>query len=588
MMPYRTRPEPEDLELGADPELLAQQRRQKLRRTIASLGVLATAGGLVAGALVLRDQHVHRAARQEAWDRLATCLVGAAGALPPEQASLRVRNAQLAVLGAPSGRQGDRGIPAWPARCGPLAHRLARAARREGDAPSLADSSERMGTALSDPDSGTANLEPHVRAVFAAATAIPLAARLPPDALEAPAPASPLHVTTLPRAARLPGESVPISGIRPSPLYEGALRVIVTGLFPERAACVLGQDGKEMTCSSLDAPKRPNVTSDLQVWCTGGQIALDGGNILMPRRVGDVDPDESPIACDTPDPCPSALEDGSLAYIAAKRSANEPYLERLVRISANGRYSQNKSVDHVPGEELVHADLDDVVRVQEDAREAPTLGRCRANGTDIVATASWGLCRNVAGMPYVYLSYFDGRRWLPPIEATGTVGQIHCGSGEAILTHVRPPTSVYGAPPSPFFDGTLEETHCTSAACAKQTLRLAEMIYRSTDILPIHEDSVATTHLDGKLVVVWSAGVRGGLRMRMAPIDRIASVPDTILYDDHIRAGGFEDISTLRGFRLVPFASGVILFLETVDGTFALRIDPTGKVEPLPSKIVTP
>ncbi|WP_394844715.1 hypothetical protein LZC95_47675 [Pendulispora brunnea] len=558
MMPYRTRYGLDDLELVPDPELLAQQRRQRLRRRLTGLGVLVGVGGLVTCALVLHDRHDRRVRLEQtwqAWDRLATCLVGTQGTFTPEQASLRVRNAQLAILGLPWNRWSESEIPVWPGRCGPLAHRLAAAARRQGSTPTLVDSSQAFAHDLSEPDDGTANLQSHVRALFAAAAAIPLAADRAHDADEAPAPASPLNVTTLPRAARMRGEWVPVSGIRPSPFYDGTLRVMVGGLLPERAACVLAHDGTEMTCSPMHTPKRSNVTSGLEVFYTSGRethLELDPAWCLGTWLK----------------PCPSALEDGSLAYIGDKDDSLTRVEDgcpskspsRRVRIAAQG-------------------DFDDVARAQEASNAPPSLGRCRANGTDVLAVgSSWG---------HIYLSFLGTRGWSPPVWYNGYVSQLQCAAGEAILTGVEPSFFEQRAHPLPFVDGVLREIHCTDVACTSKSMRLAERPYHSSDILPADHDSVATAYLDGKLLVVWSAGTRGGLRMRMAPIESIMSVPDTVLYDDHVRAGSFQDISTLHGFRLVPFASGALLFLETVEGTFALRIGSTGALEPLPSKIVT-
>ncbi|WP_394836642.1 hypothetical protein LVJ94_07015 [Pendulispora rubella] len=577
MTPYRTNHE-YDIEVVADPELLAQQRRQRRRRWHTSVGAVASLAALVGG-LVLHERYARRVERQKAWDRLATCLVGAVETLTPEQASLRVRNAQLTVLGAPSEREGGRESPVWPARCGPLARRLAVAARREGSAPTLAHSSDRIAQALSGPNIAAANLESHVRALVAAAATIPLAVNRAPDTAEAPAPASPLDLTTLPTAARIPGESVPASGIRPSRFSSETPRVIVGGIVPGRAACALGQDGTMLMCSPLDAPKHPKITSIRRVLGTGGQMKLVNGEIEMPPIEGEAYTDESGecIVPFVPTPYPSALEDGSVAYIGEESTPNAPLSERFVRISPDGTYSESEFdiSSRGIGEERARGSFDDIARVEDATQDAPSLSRCRANGTDVLAI------RNGKDL---YLSFLDGHRWSQPIESKGNIDRLQCAGREAILTGVYVPAAI----DSPFFNGTLEERHCTLTACTTHELTLATMLYHSIDVLPVQEDSVATAYFDGKLVVVWAAGVRGGLRMRMAPFDRIDSVPDTVLYDDHIRAGSFHDVSSLRGFRLVAFASGLALFLETVEGTFALRIGPTGNLTPLVTRIVTP
>jgi len=87
--------------------------------------------------------------------------------------------------------------------------------------------------------------------------------------------------------------------------------------------------------------------------------------------------------------------------------------------------------------------------------------------------------------------------------------------------------------------------------------------------------------LDGKLLVVWGAGEVGGLRMRLAPADKISKAPDIIVFDDLMKQGAVQKTSTLSDARLFTRERFAVLLLSTSSGTFALRIDPEGKTTPI-------
>ena len=91
--------------------------------------------------------------------------------------------------------------------------------------------------------------------------------------------------------------------------------------------------------------------------------------------------------------------------------------------------------------------------------------------------------------------------------------------------------------------------------------------------------------LGGKLLVVWSAGDNGGVRMRVGTPDQLATAPETILLDDHVRDGAYRDESMLVGFELLPFAKSAVLLLGTVEGVYAFLVETDGKLSPLPTRL---
>ena len=111
------------------------------------------------------------------------------------------------------------------------------------------------------------------------------------------------------------------------------------------------------------------------------------------------------------------------------------------------------------------------------------------------------------------------------------------------------------------------------------------MLASNDDLTPREKKGVGAIDVGGKLLVVWSAGDRGGLRMRIGAPDQLATAPETILLDDHIRDGVYREESTLVGFELLPFGKKAVLLLDTVEGVFGFVVDAEGKLAALPTRM---
>jgi hypothetical protein len=92
---------------------------------------------------------------------------------------------------------------------------------------------------------------------------------------------------------------------------------------------------------------------------------------------------------------------------------------------------------------------------------------------------------------------------------------------------------------------------------------------------------VDAVDLDGKLLVVWAAGERGGVRMRLGPIETIGTAPDVVLYDDMMKDGHVGSLSTLFDLKLFSREGYALLLLSTQTGVHGVRIDANGTVAPL-------
>jgi hypothetical protein len=85
--------------------------------------------------------------------------------------------------------------------------------------------------------------------------------------------------------------------------------------------------------------------------------------------------------------------------------------------------------------------------------------------------------------------------------------------------------------------------------------------------------------IEGKILVVWTAAERGGLRLRLAPIDALAKTPDTVLFDDLVQEGKVQKTSSIAEVRLLARASFAVLLIRTSQGLHALHIDAEGRMQ---------
>jgi hypothetical protein len=92
---------------------------------------------------------------------------------------------------------------------------------------------------------------------------------------------------------------------------------------------------------------------------------------------------------------------------------------------------------------------------------------------------------------------------------------------------------------------------------------------------------VVAADVDGKLLLVWAAGDRGGVRMRLAPADQIAKSPDVILYDDLVKDGKVGSLSTLFDIKAFSRPGYALLVMSTQAGVHAVRVTADGAFKPL-------
>ena len=164
-----------------------------------------------------------------------------------------------------------------------------------------------------------------------------------------------------------------------------------------------------------------------------------------------------------------------------------------------------------------------------------------------------------------FLTFKIGGRFSAPVSVPPQ-GLLGCYGSSASLVFVH--------------SQRIEHDACTSAGCTETRLSRKD-IDRDWPYGDVKEESrLAAVNLAGNLLVVWAAGERGGVRMRLAKPALFAGAPDVVLLDDLVAGGKVAAESSLLGFRLFAREKFAVLLLSTVAGLHALRIDPDGSVKP--------
>jgi hypothetical protein len=127
-------------------------------------------------------------------------------------------------------------------------------------------------------------------------------------------------------------------------------------------------------------------------------------------------------------------------------------------------------------------------------------------------------------------------------------------------------------------EGSVTQARCSPGECTTKTTQFAKVFPDVKETMPTR---FAAADLDGKLLLVWQAGAIGGLRMRLAPQDRIDEPTDVVLYDDLVKDGALQDASTLLEWDFFARGAYSVLLLSTTAGVHALRIDGSGNATPL-------
>ena len=576
-------------------EALQQGQAKKRKLVVVAVGaaVVLVAGGVAAA--VVQASAANEARLAEAWNRASTCIVGdpVDGS---EAAATAFRNAQLVAMGLAVEKRAEPGQKAWPDRCAEPLHALAEAVEGSGRESGLAASSKAFAVGLDHPESCTRDASTLVMQLWRDAAALGLKAA----AVDGPRPsglASPWTQDSLPESSRFVPGMIPLESIKTESTPSGRMVFVVDAKDQPNlpALCTAHPETKRITCKKLPENLQ-RVCPGLELFGTSEEsvppflFAGDRGKAGIYRST-----DGRQVAQGLTYGA-SALPDGSLVRTLWNDDRKEVW---YAIHPADGKAKESKVLDYdevgnpyynsglfwdwliykawVKGSLQLQArkvkpggDLDPVQLVGELGQRSlivpgetrPHITACRTKQAFVV---------RVKGGDEQYTAFHLGDGWKPPVASMGTEGDLTCSETEAVVTHLVPQM------PEPW----VYQTRCTPAACQRSELSFKAMLRDVPHLKPQDEKHLTSAELDGKLLVLWGAGERGGLRMRLAPADHMLKVKDHVLFDDLVQDGKHVDVSTLLATRLLSGSKYALLFLSTIKGLYVFHVDAEGKVSPV-------
>jgi hypothetical protein len=580
-----------------DNELQALRQEQVKKRRLMLIGaavVLVLGGGGVAFAMTSMAAE-KKARREGAWNQASTCVVGDP-VTGPEAAATAFRNAQLSAMGVALDKRSEPGQRAWPERCASPMHALAEAFEDDGTASALVESSKSLAKALEQPDGYSRDASTLIAQVWEAAGALGLQA----SSVNGPRPpgtTNPLTQDSLPETARfLPG-MVPLQALKTEFTPSGRLVFLVDAKDQPNlpALCTFQPDKKRIECQVLPQNLK-RVCPGLGLFGTSEEsvppfvFAGDRGKAGIYRST-DGDQVAQGLTYGA-----SALADGSLVrtvwneehkevWYAIHPAAGKTKETKLLEYDEVGNPYYNSglfwdwlvykawvgdSIKLLARKVKPGGELEKVQQVGELGQRSlvvpgetqPHITACRTKEALVV---------RVKGSNEQYTAFHLGDGWKPPVASMGIYGDLTCSETEAVITHLVPQM------PEPW----VYQTRCTAAACQRSELSFKQMLRDVPDLKPQDKQHLTAAELNGKLLVLWGGGERGGLRMRLAPVDQILKAKDNVVFDDLVQDGKQVGVSTLVATRLLSGSKYALLFLSTVKGLYVLHVDSEGVLTPV-------
>jgi hypothetical protein len=127
--------------------------------------------------------------------------------------------------------------------------------------------------------------------------------------------------------------------------------------------------------------------------------------------------------------------------------------------------------------------------------------------------------------------------------------------------------------------GVIHLAKCEGGKCQKRIVSRETFDLNDPELRASDAERFRPARVGGSILAVWRAGTRGGLRMRLAPIERLAATRDVVVYDDLVSSGVvqvIQGITTLDSFRVYGGTHAGRIFLVTPRGTWVVDVDDKG------------
>lgn len=577
-------------------QTLGSERRYKRIVVFGGIGVVVLGGAIYAIARTVDARDT--AAREAAYGSLGTCLLGADPLKDGEAPSARLANIKLGVVGVPVEKRSKAGELPWPASCSTQAYSLA----EHASGTPVGAAAEALAKALKADSAATADLHAEIDKVWAEAGTAKLKAAPPAGAPMAPKPAAPLFTAEQFRALpKFLSGTFSLPNVREETAPGGKLYFLVDQKDTAEGPVICTANA---TDSAIKCMKLPEAVSTLSPG-----LRLIGTTEDMARpfyfagdrgQLGVFPPDGKHAIAAATTYGASARADGSIAFLNRKDTGKELHLTHqpavgptndqvvlqptdvdaptqaglfwdwLVYRSAAKTGSPShlmaRKVDGTtvkPGLDV--GEIDEAAPADKNDRDREQIAACKSDEAIAV---------RVRGQKGDAVAFYAGGRWSAPMKSTTRGGAFTCHGLESVSTvveHVADRDKDYP---------TIFQSKCNTSGCTAVKTEVRQLL-AGLDIAPSDAGSSVAADVGGKLLFLWNAGSAGGLRMRLAPADRLKETEDVIITDGREEKGG-ANVSSIASMRVVTTNNFAIVFLGTTSGVKALRVEPaTGKLTPL-------
>lgn len=576
--------------------LAAELGSGKRWKRIAILGLI---GGAVLGAAVFAVVRAadarETAALEAAWTDLNGCLLGDALA-DKETPSTRVEAVQLGVVGVAKDKRGKPGEAPWPSSCAPFAFGLQEHAAAAADkGPALAESAGALAKALKDDSAITSDLSALVDKAWADAGEAKIKLGAPKST--APKPAVPaLSREALAAAPKLLSGNFALSNVRDETSSSGRARFLIDQKEAMEGPAMCTLDGETLRCTKVPGPAAklspglsfvgtvedralpfffagdrgqlgifpPNGKEAVQSIVAFGSVARADGSLFLLTR-GDTAKDLRLVIA----PAAAAATDRTLLPPTEFETAGQTALlwdwlayKGAAKAGAPAHLFVRKLND-TGVDPAAATDVGEVVDASPSGADKESLIQgCRSD--DVLAV-------RVRGAKNDSVAILAAGRWAAPAKAATHGGALTCHGVEAVVTQVTNVVEQEKNFP------IITQARCSSSGCTNVNINVRELLGSISEIAPEGSTTIAAADLGGKVLMVWSGGAVGGLRMRLATADHLKEAEDKVIAP----ARGENKTSIITELRVVSAKDGAVLLVGTTSGVRALHIDLKGDVKAL-------
>lgn len=544
----------------------------------------------------------------DSWSALHRCVVGDA-LKQGEKPSVRFRAQQLTALTMGDlARAPGKGDP-WPERCSPLAHVLQAAAKDAGKAEEgkqdLGYWAEQLAVQLKQEGAFSKDLSEPVDQLWAEANKVGIQLKPKPEQAAPPEPAQALTVDAFAQAKPVTAKPFELKGLQTEVNPGPTLRFLVDDKDQPESPflCTFKSNAATARCAKLPKAVAEAAKTGFHLFGTvdeeGAPLVFAGaqGNdgvfrtdtavrVATAGFLGAVMPDGMAVSVGL-DAAKTGLE---LLRLSGDKPKTQPVspttfqlkpedLQRDVQLLWGQLVLRGKSTTDETWLAAAEVQsgataLGPVTQIGQLTDTAPAAAKATQAGPRITGcrTSEATVLRAEHGGGE-FVSFFVGGKWTKPSRIDGIGGTMTCRKSEVTITRVTP---IEG---ESALKTTIVQHRCTPASCESDTVTLEQMLQGELGLAPTA--LMSAVGFDGKLLVVWGASQRGGLRMRLAPAPRLAQTADVILFDDLVKDGTVQKNAALFDLRVFAFERYAVILMNTALGVHAFRVEPDGKFAPV-------